>query len=35
VTIEGQFELLEYREKPQCDGPPMKPEQFPLVFRAK
>ncbi len=35
VTIEGQFELLEYREKQQCDGPPVNPEQFPLVFRAK
>lgn len=32
VTPEGQFALVEYREKPQCDGAATKPEQFPLIF---
>lgn len=35
VTAEGNFKLVEYREKPRCDGKPGKPEQFPLVFRAR
>lgn len=32
VTEEGKFALMEYREKPKCDGVAMPPEQFPLVF---
>lgn len=32
VTEEGKFALMEYREKPKCDGVEMPPEQFPLVF---
>jgi Protein of unknown function (DUF1176) len=32
VTPEGEFALVEVREKPQCDGNAMPPEQFPLVY---
>ncbi|KAF0232282.1 MAG: hypothetical protein FD175_104 [Beijerinckiaceae bacterium] len=32
VTEEGGLALMEYREKPTCDGVQMTPEQFPLVF---
>jgi len=32
VTEEGKFALMEYREKPTCDGVQTLPEQFPLVF---
>lgn len=32
VTPEGQFALVEYREKPNCDGVPTRPEQFSPVF---
>jgi hypothetical protein len=35
VTVEGKFELLEYREKTTCDGKADKPEAFPLVHRAR
>jgi hypothetical protein len=35
VTAEGGFRLLEYREKATCDGKVVKPEEFPLVFRAR
>ncbi|MGL4440991.1 MAG: DUF1176 domain-containing protein [Bosea sp. (in: a-proteobacteria)] len=35
VTAEGGFRLLEYREKKECDGKVVKPEEFPLVFRAR
>lgn len=38
VTMEGEaveFELLEYREKTQCDGVATKPEQFPPVYSAR
>lgn len=35
VTAEGGFRLVEYREKVECDGKEMDPEQFPLVFRAR
>lgn len=35
VTAEGGFRLLEYREKVECDGKVVKPEEFPLVFRAR
>jgi Protein of unknown function (DUF1176) len=38
VAVEGEaveFELLEYREKTQCDGAATKPEQFPLVYSAR
>lgn len=35
VTPEGQFALVEYREKPDCDGVATNPEQFPLVYLAR
>lgn len=35
VTEAGEFELVEYREKTACDGKVIKPEEFPLVFRAR
>lgn len=35
VTPEGQFRLVEYREKKACDGKAAKPEDYPLVFRAR
>jgi hypothetical protein len=35
VTEAGEFELIEYREKERCDGKVVKPEEFPLVFRAR
>lgn len=35
VNDEGDFVLVEYREKEACDGKIMKPEQFPLVYRGK
>jgi hypothetical protein len=35
VTSEGKFELIEYREKKNCDGKIIKPENFPLVFQAR
>jgi hypothetical protein len=35
VTEAGEFELVEYREKEKCDGRVVRPEEFPLVFRAR
>ncbi|MGL4728039.1 MAG: DUF1176 domain-containing protein [Bosea sp. (in: a-proteobacteria)] len=35
VTEAGEFELVEYREKEKCDGKVVKPEEFPLVFKAR
>ncbi len=37
VTSEGEVELrlVEFREKTNCDGQTMAPEDFPLVFTAK
>lgn len=35
VTAEGRFELLEYRQKESCDGKATKPENYPLVYRAR
>jgi hypothetical protein len=35
VNDEGEFALVEYREKEACDGKVLKPEQFPLVYRGK
>lgn len=35
VTAEGQFALVDYREKPSCDGKMVKPEQYPLVYPAR
>jgi len=35
VTAEGEFMLVEYRDKPACDGKATKPDEFPLVFRAR
>jgi len=32
VTETGGFALMEYREKPKCDGVEVPPAQFPLVF---
>ncbi|MGL5448455.1 MAG: DUF1176 domain-containing protein [Rhabdaerophilum sp.] len=33
LNEEGQFELIEYREKTMCDGKSMEPREFPLVYR--
>lgn len=33
LASDGSFVLLEYREKPNCDGKSMKPSEFPLVYR--
>jgi len=33
VTEEGTFRLIEYREKTECDGKVVKPENFPLVYQ--
>ncbi|MCZ8182136.1 MAG: hypothetical protein O9322_04130 [Beijerinckiaceae bacterium] len=33
LAEDGTFVLLEYREKTQCGGQPMKPSDFPLVYR--
>lgn len=35
VGADGEFVLVEYREKVACDGKPAKPEQFPLVYRGR
>lgn len=35
VTEEGGFQLVEFRAKDQCDGKSVKPQDFPLVFKAK
>ncbi len=35
VGADGEFVLVEYREKVACDGKASKPEQFPLVYRAR
>jgi len=35
VTDEGGLRLVEFREKPTCDGQSLKPQEFPLVFKAK
>ncbi len=35
VGADGEFVLVEYREKVACDGKTTKPEQFPLVYRAR
>lgn len=35
VTAEGGFRLIEFRAKDKCDGKSMKPQDFPLVFKAK
>lgn len=35
VNAEGDFVLVEYREKEACDGKTVKPEQFPLVYRGR
>lgn len=32
VTPEGEFALVEYRAKPDCDGVQTAPDQFPRVF---
>ncbi|MCZ8375091.1 MAG: hypothetical protein O9342_06920 [Beijerinckiaceae bacterium] len=33
LAEDGSFVLLEYREKIECGGNPMKPSDFPLVYR--
>lgn len=33
LNEEGNFELIEYREKTICDGKSMDPKDFPLVYR--
>jgi hypothetical protein len=35
VTEEGTFRLIEYREKAECDGKVVKPEDFPLVYQLR
>lgn len=35
VNEAGEFVLVEYREKESCDGKTVRPEQFPLVYRAR
>jgi len=35
VGADGEFVLVEYREKVACDGKAAKPEQFPLVYRGR
>jgi hypothetical protein len=35
VTDEGKLRLVEFREKPNCDGRSLKPQDFPIVFKAK
>ncbi|MDP3258137.1 DUF1176 domain-containing protein [Bosea sp. (in: a-proteobacteria)] len=35
VGADGEFVLVEYREKVACDGKAGTPEQFPLVYRAR
>lgn len=35
VGPDGEFVLVEYREKVACDGKASKPEQFPLVYRGR
>lgn len=35
VTEEGGFRLIEFRSKDTCDGKSMKPQDFPLVYKAK
>jgi hypothetical protein len=35
VGADGEFVLVEYREKATCDGKAARPEQFPLVYRAR
>ncbi|KPF66727.1 hypothetical protein IP69_14370 [Bosea sp. AAP35] len=35
VGPDGEFVLVEYREKVACDGKATKPEQFPLVYRGR
>jgi hypothetical protein len=35
VTEEGGFKLLEFRAKDACDGKSVKPQDFPLVFKAR
>ena len=35
VGADGEFVLVEYREKVTCDGKAAKPQQFPLVYRAR
>ncbi len=35
VGADGEFVLVEYREKEACDGKTVKPAQFPLVYRGQ
>jgi hypothetical protein len=35
VTDAGGLRLVEFREKPECDGQSLKPQDFPLVFKAE
>lgn len=30
--VDGEFVLVEYREKPECDGTYVEPEDYPLVY---
>ncbi len=33
LGADGQFTLIEYREKEKCDGKDSPPEKWPLVYR--
>jgi Protein of unknown function (DUF1176) len=35
LNDEGNFTLIEYREKTKCDGKPTKHKDFPLLFKAR
>lgn len=35
VKEDGTFVLLEYREKAHCDGKDTKPQDYPLLYRAR
>ncbi len=35
VTAAGEFKLIEFREKPRCDGKAVAPGRFPLVYRSR
>ena len=33
--VDARFQLVEFREKKECDGKETPPQQYPLVFRAR
>lgn len=34
-VVDARFQLVEFREKKECDGKTTPPEQYPLVYRAR